>query len=251
MLHLGDDDAAGVLGGLGQGQAFQQGAFVLHRHVAVLIGGGAADDGHVHGQGGVEHPLLVLELDDLDDIDRGVLVHLAALEAGIHEGLQADLGNHARAFRRDFPPQLADDALGQAVAFHRAVDDHLGHVRRVSRVAADPPRDHILVGEVLGALRLPVADPRRVDEGEPAGVAGFEKALLDPHGHFLRPAGQGEGTGAQGGAVLDEGADVFRTDDLGHDIAPYERASGCVGTSFPLALRNRCPAVRGGHLPTP
>ena len=58
LLDLNDDDAARVLGRLRDGQGIQRGRLALHGHVAVLVGGRAAQERHIDWAARVEEVFL-------------------------------------------------------------------------------------------------------------------------------------------------------------------------------------------------
>ena len=68
LPNLGDDDPAAVSGGHRHRQHLALDGLALHRQVAVLVGGRAADDGHVDREGVEEQPLATAERDDLDEV---------------------------------------------------------------------------------------------------------------------------------------------------------------------------------------
>ena len=95
-LHLDNDETAAVAGGGGDGQRLEGQGLLFHGHIAVGIGGGAAQDGHIDGQGFVGQVFLAVEADQLDDIGRGPVVDLAAPVAGVDEGAQPNGADGAR-----------------------------------------------------------------------------------------------------------------------------------------------------------
>ena len=99
-LDLDDDDAARVAGGRGDRQRFKDQRLLLHRDVAVRIGAGAPQDRDIDRTRLVEQVFLAAQRDDLDDILGRTGVDLAAAVARIDEGVGADAGDGARAYRR-------------------------------------------------------------------------------------------------------------------------------------------------------
>lgn len=69
------------------------------------------------GEGGIKELFLALQLNQLDHIARfmGGAVHLSALQAGVHKGVQADVGDHAGPLRGRSPGTAGDDTLGEVV----------------------------------------------------------------------------------------------------------------------------------------
>ena len=78
LADLGDDDAAAVARGHRHRQHLALDGLALHRQVAVLVGGRAADDGHVDREGVVQEPLAAAQGDDLDEVLGRARVLLAA-----------------------------------------------------------------------------------------------------------------------------------------------------------------------------
>ena len=117
VLHLGDDDAAAVLGRLGYRELAQDDRLFVQSDVAQLVGGGAPDHRHVDGERGVQEVLPSLDLDHLHIIGGRRLVHPAAPEARVDESADADVGDDAWAVGGDLPVELGPDSL--ASVFHR------------------------------------------------------------------------------------------------------------------------------------
>jgi hypothetical protein len=205
LQHLRDDDAAVALRGLGDRDRLVEDALVLDRDVAVLVGGGAADQRHVDPRRAVEQPLLAVEVDALDDLLGGGRIELAALDARIDEGLQADLGDQPGAARRHLARQHHQDALRQVVGLDAALHDQLHQHRPAhAEVAADDALDHARLGEVEDAPVLAVAEPAGVPDGHVARVAGGLEALADGDRDLLGEARQTHAAAIQRGAVLDQ-----------------------------------------------
>ncbi len=88
-LHLHDDDAAGAPRRLRHREHLAEHRFLLHRHVAVLVGGRAAQERDVDRHRLEEQPLLAGEVDDLDEIGRRARALPRALLARIDERVEA------------------------------------------------------------------------------------------------------------------------------------------------------------------
>ena len=91
-LDLHDDDAARVARRHRDGQRLERERLLLHRDVAVGIGGGSAHDADIDRECPVEEKLLAVDLDQPDQILRGACVDLAAAVARIDEGAEPDRG---------------------------------------------------------------------------------------------------------------------------------------------------------------
>jgi hypothetical protein len=108
-LHLGDDDSAVVVGGVGLIERTQGAAFLLVGQVAVRICGGGPDDRHVDLDRGIEQVVIAGDLHRLDEV-LGDAVHLGALEPGIGVGSQADFGQYPWLPGRGRPVHLKQHA---------------------------------------------------------------------------------------------------------------------------------------------
>ena len=95
LTDLGDDDPAGVVGGLGDGQHLAEQALFVHDQVAERVGGGRPDQADVDRNRLVPEPGSPAEFDALDQAGRRPRVESAALHRRIDEGAQADVGDAA------------------------------------------------------------------------------------------------------------------------------------------------------------
>jgi hypothetical protein len=138
-LHLAQHHAARIPGREGQGQDLEPHGFLLRRHIAVWVGRGAADEGHVDGQCLEEKALLAAEGDQLDDVLLGPLIELAAFEAWVHEGPEAHLREGSGLARRDVAVEVGDDPLGQVIGRDLVLDGQLRDTRDEAVVPADDP----------------------------------------------------------------------------------------------------------------
>ena len=240
VLHLDDDDAAAVLGGHGHGQALVEHALVLEGDVAVLVGGGAAEEGHMEGEALVEEVLLPLELHQLHQILGGGGIHLAALDPGIHKGAQAHLRQQAGPSGGDLPPEVDDHALGQAVALDLVLPDQLVEGEGGADVGARPAGDETFAGltepgdapaavlrvRALGAAVLvpagelvavaPVAHGAALLQVQVPGMARLLEAVPDGTGHLLGPAGKPHAGQAHRCPVGDQFCCFLRGNELCH-----------------------------------
>ena len=115
LLHLDDDLAAGVLGGLGLGGDVQGADLAVNGAVAVLIGIGAAEEADVDGEALVQQALLALDVHQLHQVFLRAGVQLAAAVAGVGEGVQAHVGDGADVMGGDVAVHMGDDTLGQVI----------------------------------------------------------------------------------------------------------------------------------------
>ena len=92
LADLGDDDAAAVPGGHRHRQHLALDGLALHRQVAVLVGGRAADDRDVDREGVEQQPFAAAQRDDLDEVLGRPGVLLAAGLARVDVRAQARPG---------------------------------------------------------------------------------------------------------------------------------------------------------------
>jgi hypothetical protein len=138
LLHLGDDDAAAVVRGHRQRQGLERQRLALQRQVAVQVGRGGADQRDLDREGLVEQRLLAVDVDQPHQLVGGLRVELAAAQARVDEGTEADARQVPRSPRGDVAVEMGDDALRQVpgldASFHRQLLQ-LGH-------QAPMPADH-------------------------------------------------------------------------------------------------------------
>ena len=139
LADLGDDDAAAVARGHRHRQHLALDGLALHRQVAVLVGGRAADDRDVDREGVEEQPLPAAQRDDLDEVLGRPGVLLAAGLARIDVRAQPDLGDEPRPAGRDLAHELRQDALRERVRLDLVRLDERAEPRLVADVAADRP----------------------------------------------------------------------------------------------------------------
>ncbi len=114
-LDLDDDGRAEPTGGLGAGQHLAGDRLLLHRHVALLVGGRAAQDHDVERERLEAQPVLAVDAQELDDLLARRLVLSAAELARIDECVEARPGDQARSTGRDLSDQLRDHPLGDGI----------------------------------------------------------------------------------------------------------------------------------------
>jgi hypothetical protein len=160
-LDLRDHDAAAVVRRHRDRERLERQRLVLHRQVAVGVGGRRADDPDLDRKRLVEEHLLAVDLHQADEVVLRRRVDLAAALARIDERAEADLGERSRLARGDVANRVRDDALRQVVRLDLAGDRELLELRDEPPVAADDALDEAAVAEVVEAARLAVALPGR------------------------------------------------------------------------------------------
>ena len=213
-LHLRDDDAAVVARRHGLRQAIEGQRFLLEGDVARRVGRGAADEGDVDLGGGVEQPLLAIDLHELDDLGLRHRVDARAAVARIDVGVQAHLREQARLAGGAGPVELRDHALRQVVAQDPVLLRGLGDLRHAAEIGRDHAFQQALVVQAPGAEAFAVAGARRHDQGEVAGRAGVDEALLQGGVQRLRNAALNEARRGDHVVVPDQRDRLAGRDDL-------------------------------------
>src|SRR5271166_277760 len=182
ILHLGDDDPAAVLGGLGKRKLLKKERFLVHRDVAPLISGRAPDQRDVDRKRLVEEVLSAAKLDELDIVGSRRRVHLGSPQPGVKKGPEADRRDDAGAVGRDLPVELDHHALRDAIGFAPVLLNQVRHIGCHARVAADPLCDEPFVAEVVdpgevfrGDRRYSVADAGALHQREATRMALAEE----------------------------------------------------------------------------
>jgi hypothetical protein len=120
-----------------ESEVLEDQSLLLHRDVAVGIGGRAADECDIDWECLVEKIFLPVDGHDLDDVLHRQLVHLSALDPWIHERAKAYSRQRPGLACRDVAVEMRDNALGQVVCLDLVLLDQLADLGRKSEVAAD------------------------------------------------------------------------------------------------------------------
>ena len=136
------------------------------------------DEYHIDGDGLIQQPLLTLDIDDLHDVLGGGAVQLTAAVAGIHEGIQAHMGDGADLVGGDVPVHMGDDALGQVVGLDLVFQRQRAQRGGTIPVTAYDALDHTLVTIVVAASAVPVALTSSKKQRQVTGVAGLQEPLF-------------------------------------------------------------------------
>ena len=203
-FDLGDHHAAVVAHAQRLIERAEIAALVLVGEIAALVRGGRANDRDVGNDRRKEQPFVVGEGDAAHNRGGGRLgVHRAALAAGIDEGVEADLGQHARPPGRRVAMHVEQDAGGDVVGGNLVVGDHrpdFGRLafRRAGGIGAgENPRQAAGLGEMVDAGDPPhVAGGDRMKGGQIARMAVVVEAPADRRQHRVgaaEPRGGGHG----------------------------------------------------------
>ena len=158
LADLGDDDPAAVARGHGHGEHLALDGLALHRQVAVLVGGRAADHGDVDRERVEQQPLAAAQCDDLDEVLGRPAFCLPPVWRGSTYVPEPDVRHEARATGGDLAHQLREDALRERVRLELVGLDHGAEPRLVADVAADRPLHEPRQPELREAAVGEVAD---------------------------------------------------------------------------------------------
>ena len=161
-LDLRDDESLAVLGGRCQRQIVEGQRLLFHRDVAVMVGGGAADDRDVDRKRLVEQPWLAIDFDQPHQLFGGAGIELAAAIRGVDEGTEADLGKKTGLASRNLAKQMRDASERQIVGLDMVVDRHPGELRHQAEMPADQPLDQAGMRQPIEAAIAAI--PRRRGE---------------------------------------------------------------------------------------
>ncbi len=154
------------------------GRLLVEADIAVGVGERTLDERDVDRERQVAQVLLAGDGCDLGERALGRLVHAAALDAGVAEGAEANVGVEARPAGADLAEQLHGDAAGQHERLDLVVAGELLHAWRPNPVTADHLANEPFVGEAVHAPLLAVANSERMDHRQIAWMAGGEEAFL-------------------------------------------------------------------------
>ena len=221
-LDLNDDDAAGVVHGHRDRERVERQGLLLHRDVAVDVGGRAADDGDIDVEALVEEIFFAADLDELDEVLLRNAVDLPPAQARIDERAESDGRHEPRFACGRVAEELGDHALGQVVRFDLVLDREPLELRRETPVPADRALDEALVCDVVDAALFHVAltggiDQRqvaRLSEARRALALAFEEALLERNGDVLCEADPEEPGDGDRVSVDDQTDGLGGRDDL-------------------------------------
>jgi hypothetical protein len=111
-FHLDDDKSAAVVYRGGDGKGLEEQSLVLHADIAGRVGGGAAKERDIQPlECLVEQVLFAADCHQLYAVFGGLVVDLAAADAGVDEGTEANPSEQTRLAGRGVAEQLRDHAL--------------------------------------------------------------------------------------------------------------------------------------------
>ena len=208
-FDLNDDDATRVVRGTGDRDGFQGQRFLFHRHVAIGVGGGAAQEGNMDRIGLVKEVFLAADLHQLDDVFLGRAVDLATAITRIDKGAQTNAGHLPRFARRDVTEQMGNHTLRQVVGFDLALDRQFLQLGCQPPVAADDAFHQAFMAQMIEAAILAVALPGCIEQGQVTRRTGrrfrviAQKTLFQGDGDVFGKTDADKTTGRQGVAILD------------------------------------------------
>jgi hypothetical protein len=180
-LHLRDDFPPGVFRRDGQRIDPQGGRLMLHRNVSLSVCRGAADDGDVHMQAGIEEIFPVPNADNLAERSPGGTVGASTFDTGVHVRVQADIGEQPGAARPALAQPVEQRPDGEVVGLHLVLRNHAGDlvVGEDAKGATDHSAHQPNMSQPVDAGSFPAADHHRMDDGEIPRPALAQESSLD------------------------------------------------------------------------
>ena len=205
VFDLCNDDTAAGLCSLCDGDGLSIESLVLEGEVALGVSESGTDDSNVNVLCVIEQLLLAADGDQLNRIlCLCQLVELAALEAGVNEGSQTDMGDGAGLAASDITEHVGDNTLGEVVGCALVLKSELLNLGLQTVVAADDLGQKAFFAEVVQASFLAVALASSVHNAQIAGMTGCEEGFLNSGCNVLRENGADETGSSQHVAVLNE-----------------------------------------------
>lgn len=190
------------------------------------VGGGAANDGDVGRDRREVEPRVAVEVGAADDrLCGGRVVHGAALVLGVDEGIEADLGEHARPLGRGIADHVVEDSARHVVGRDRVVADQAPdrRHRQGRRAGGQGARDH--AGEQAGPREMVdpldpvhVAGSDGVQRRQSARTARVLETLADGAQHAVGAAEATRRADRDHGAIGDQRRRFVRRDHAGHGL---------------------------------
>ena len=213
-LDLHDHDPTRVLRRLRDRERVQRGGLALHRHVALLVGGRAAQERHVDRAARIEEELLALELDDPHHLLRRLRVHATAVHARVDERAEPDPCDEARPAGGRLAVEMGHHALREAVGLDPPVERERAQRRDEPPVRPDRAPDQPFAREVVEPAGAAVPLARGEHERQVARAAGFAEARLEGDEELLGNGDPDESTDRQRVTVEDQPGGRLGRDDL-------------------------------------
>ena len=221
-LDLHDHDPARIAHCGRDRQRLQRQRFLFHRHIAVGIGGRAADDAHIDRERPVQQAFLAVNRDQLDQVFGRARIELSAAEARIDKRAQPDARQVRGPVRSDIAIQMRDHALRQVVGLDLVGDRQPLQRRHQAPVPADHAPHQSLMPEMVQAAQLAVTLAGRIHQRQVARLAAGrgmaiiarQVQLLERDCNRLGEADADEAAGGDRVAVADQAHRVGGADDL-------------------------------------
>ena len=177
-LHLGDDDPARIVHRHRDREAFERERLVLHRDVAVGVGGRAANEADVDRERLVEQVFLAADRHQRDEVFLRARVDLAAAVARVDERADADPRQRPGLAGGDVAEEVRDHALRQVVRLDLVADGERLQLGHEAPVPADDALDETGVPQVIEAAFRAIPLAGGIDERQVARVADAGRRLL-------------------------------------------------------------------------
>ena len=217
VFDLCNNNTAAGLCSLCDGNSLSIESLVLEGQVALGVSESGTDDSNVDLLCVVEELLLAGNGDELNRIICLChLVELAALEAGVNEGSQTNMGDCAGLAAGDITEHVGDDALGEVVCCALVLKSQLLDLGLQAIVAADDLGQKAFLAKMVQALLLGVALASGVHNAQVAGMTGSKEAFLNCSCNVLGEYGANEAGSCQHVAVLNESNSFCSSDEFRH-----------------------------------
>jgi hypothetical protein len=185
-LDLHDHHAALAARGLCHRQHFAEHGLVFHRHVAVFVGGGAAQKGHVDRKRLEAQPLFAVELHHFNQFFAGARTLFRALLTRVDKRAEPCLGDQAGAARGHVAHQLRQHALRQRIGLDLVLRGERDEPRRIHQRTGDGALEQAFARQMRGAQRRAVADADHADRRDAGRLLFPFEAAADRRQQIFR-----------------------------------------------------------------
>ena len=187
---------------------------MLHAHIAVFIRRCTANQRDVGYGCLVKQVFTATQIDDLDQVVCGGVIHFAAFLTRIDIGMEPDVRDHPWLFRCHGAIELANDTLGKVVGLDLVADHQLLHELQLqAEVTSDNPFQQALVSQSIQAFTCKRTNTGRMNDGQRTGRPGFEKTFFKLDENRVGDSHAPGAADDDGIAIPDEFRRCLRRDD--------------------------------------